>query len=123
MSKHILIVDNDRSVRESLKKVVQEAGYEVVLAADGQEAVDRFDAEQTDLLLLDLDLPGRDGWAVLEVIATHHPSVPVIIITGLPNQHHAVRAAGAAALMEKPLEVPALMEAMQNLLGQRKCCV
>jgi len=115
-----LVVDDDASVRESLKKVLAEAGYEVALATDGQEAMDRFDPEQVDLLLLDLNLPIRGGWDVFERITTQYPLVPIIIITGLPNQYFTALAAGAGALMEKPIEVPTLLKTVEELLAEPK---
>ena len=115
-----MVVDDDASVRESLKKVLAEAGYEVALATDGQEAMDRFDPEQVDLLLLDLNLPIRGGWDVFERITTQYPLVPIIIITGLPNQYFTALAAGAGALMEKPIEVPTLLKTVEELLAEPK---
>jgi len=115
-----LVVDDDASVRESLKKVLAEAGYEVALATDGQEAMDRFDPEQVELLLLDLNLPIRGGWDVFERITTQYPLVPIIIITGLPNQYFTALAAGAGALMEKPIEVPTLLKTVEELLAEPK---
>jgi CheY-like chemotaxis protein len=120
MRKRVLVVDDDASVRESLKKVLAEAGYEVALATDGQEAMDRFDPEQVDLLLLDLNLPIRGGWDVFERITTQYPLVPIIIITGLPNQYFTALAAGAGALMEKPIEVPTLLKTVEELLAEPK---
>jgi CheY-like chemotaxis protein len=120
MRKRVLVVDDDASVRESLKKVLAEAGYEVALATDGQEAMDRFDPDQVDLLLLDLNLPIRGGWDVFERITTQYPLVPIIIITGLPNQYFTALAAGAGALMEKPIEVPTLLKTVEELLAEPK---
>jgi len=60
MKKRILIVDDDTSIRNGLKKLLKKANYDVALAADGIEAVDRFFSEPIDLLLLDLNMPGKD---------------------------------------------------------------
>jgi DNA-binding response OmpR family regulator len=117
MNERLLVVDDDESVRESLKRVLQGAGYEVVLAAGGLEAAVRFDPEQIDLLLLDLSLPNQSGWDVFEGVTTRYPCVPVIIITGLPDQYRTAVAAGVGALFEKPVEVPALLTAIEALLA------
>lgn len=116
MKKRVLVVDDDASVRESLKRVLQEAGYEVALAASGLEAVKRSGPQEMDLLLLDLNLPGQSGWDVFEHFTTRHPLVPVIIITGLPNQYRTALAAGAGALFEKPVEASALLRTVEELL-------
>ncbi len=120
MKKSVLVVDDDASVRKSIKKVLEGAGYEVSTAAEGEEAVLNFVPEQTDLVLLDLNLPLRSGWDVFERLATRCPFVPVIIITGLPNQYRNALAAGAAALIEKPIDVPALLMTMDDLLAAPK---
>jgi DNA-binding response OmpR family regulator len=118
MKKRILVVDDDKSVRESLKKLLNQAGYDVALAGGGLEAMVRFDPERTDLLLLDLDLPNQSGWDVFESLTTDFPYVPVIIITGLPNQQEVARAAGVGALFEKPIEALALLRRIAELLAQ-----
>ena len=87
---------------------------------DGEEAVVQFDPEQFDLVLLDLNLPLRNGWDVFERLTTRYPFVPVIIITGMPNQYRTALAAGASALMEKPIDVPALLKTMDELLAEPK---
>jgi DNA-binding response OmpR family regulator len=120
MKKKVLVVDDDDSVRESLRKVLQDAGYDVVLAAGGLEAANRFEPEEIDLLLLDLNLPSQSGWDVFEHLTTRHPFVPVIIITGMSDQYRTARAAGVGALFEKPVEVPALLETMAGLLAETK---
>jgi DNA-binding response OmpR family regulator len=77
----VLVVDDDKSVRDSISTVLNDAGYEVVLAADGQEALAQFASHQVDLLLLDLGLPVRNGWDTFEHISNVNPLVPIIIIT------------------------------------------
>jgi len=118
MKKSILVVDDDRSVRDSLKKVLEAAGYEVLLAAGGMEATIRFQAAPIDLLLLDLDLPNQSGWDVFGGLTTKHPFVPVIIITGLANQRRVAEAAGVGALFEKPVEATALLQRIKELLEE-----
>jgi DNA-binding response OmpR family regulator len=118
MRKRILVVDDDKSIRESLKKVLEAAGYEVALAAGGLEAAVRFEPGQFDLLVLDLVLPNQSGWDVFERLTTQRPLVPVIIITGLPNQHSTAELAGAGALFEKPIEPIALLQTIAELLAE-----
>lgn len=120
MKKSVLVVDDDASVRQSIKKVLEGAGYEVAAACDGEEAVVQFVPEQIDLVLLDLNLPLRSGWDVFERLTSRYPFVPVIIITGMPDQYRTALAAGASALMEKPVDVPALLKTMDELLAEPK---
>lgn len=120
MKKTVLVVDDDAAVRKSLSKVLKQVGYEVQLAADGQEALERFDPNHTDLLLLDLGLPIRNGWDAFESITRQNPYLPVIIITGQTDKFEVAAAAGVGALMEKPLDVPQLLQTMRDLLVEPK---
>lgn len=116
MAEKILLVDDEQSIRESLNKVLRVEGYEVVLAETGQEAIEKLIREPIDLLLLDLGLPGKDGWATLRCRAEVHPSLPVIVITGRWKQAELAAAAGVEVLMEKPLNVPLLLQNIRELL-------
>ena len=71
-----------------------------------------------DLVLLDLNLPLQDGWDTLERLTTENPLLPVIIITARPNQIFPALAAGAGALMEKPLDLPKLLRTIRDLLAE-----
>src|ERR1043166_10245424 len=86
MTKRSLLVDDDRSIRESLSKILQAESYEVVLAENGQEAIEKHGVERIDLLILDLNMPVQNGWAALERLVGIHPPLPVVIITGRSNQ-------------------------------------
>jgi len=114
----VLVVDDDASVRGSLRKVLEDEGYEVILAGDGQEAVERFGRDQVDLVLMDLGLPIMNGWDAFERITSQNPVLPVIIITGQADQYDTALAAGVGALMEKPLDAPRLLQTMQKLLAE-----
>jgi DNA-binding response OmpR family regulator len=83
MSKRILVADDDSSIRDALKKVLEEAGYEVIGAIDGEEAERKFTSESIDLVLLDLDLPKQNGWNVFGLVNSQNPLLPIIIISGL----------------------------------------
>ena len=115
--KQVLIVDDDPAVREAIGRVLSADGYDVLTAADGEDALRRFAPGQTDLVLLDVDLPVRGGWDVFERFTTEHPLIPVIIITGMPNQYRTAVAAGASALMEKPIDAPVLLKAIGESLA------
>ena len=118
MKPRILVADDDGAIRESLGKVLQEAGYEVVLAGNGQVAVDLFQPGNFDLLILDLNMPEKDGWEAFEDITRKDPFMAVIIMTGLENQYPFSLLAGAGALFEKPVEVAVLLETVAELLDE-----
>lgn len=125
MKKRLLVVDDDASVRESLRKVLEDSGYEVVLAADAEEAEGRFEAQEFELLVLDLNLPGRDGWDVLDYVSSCAPLLPVIVITGLVDQLATRIIPGVSALLTKPVEVPVMLKTIEDLLaatGEERLC-
>jgi DNA-binding response OmpR family regulator len=118
MTKRILVVDDENSIRAALSKLLHAEDYEVVSAKNGQEAIERFGEKKIDLLLLDLGLPVKDGWGTLEWLARVNPLLPVIIITGLYAQRELAERAGADALMEKPLDVSRLLQTIRDLINE-----
>jgi DNA-binding response OmpR family regulator len=118
MKKRVLVADDDPSIRESLKKLLENNGYEVLLAEDGEAAVQRITDEKLDLLLLDLEMPKLDGWDVFEGVRSRCSLLPVIMITGLAAELETRLIPGLDALIEKPIEVPALLKQVEDLLSQ-----
>lgn len=118
MKQRLLIVDDDAAVRESLRKELVAAGYEVELAANGRAGRLRIEQGAIDLVLLDLHLPDQSGWEVYEHATTGHPFIPVVILTGLSNQLLTAVAAGVGALLEKPVSMPQLLAAIEALLRE-----
>src|SRR5579859_2304002 len=118
MGKKVLLVDDEKSIRESLSKVLRTEGYEVVPAEDGQEAIQKLVQEPIDMLVLDIGLPVKDGWATLRWLAQVNPLCPVILITGRWKQAELAEAAGVDVLMEKPLNVPLLLQHIRELLQE-----
>jgi DNA-binding response OmpR family regulator len=118
IQRRVLIVDDDLSVRESIKKVLQAAGYEVLTVADDYEVVAQFQLWEIDLVLLDLNSCSPSGWDMLEGLTLQRPVVPVIILTGVPDAYEPGLAAGSGALIEKPIEVSTLLQTMRQLLAE-----
>jgi OmpR family response regulator RpaB len=79
--KTILIVDDEEAVRNLLQRTLQDVGYDVITAANGQEALDKVPQFNVSLVLLDIMMPGLDGFQVLDLIR-QQSSVPVIMLTG-----------------------------------------
>jgi DNA-binding response OmpR family regulator len=118
MTKRILVVDDESSIREALSKVLHAEDYEVVAVENGREATEKFGEEKVDLVLLDLGLPVKDGWGTLEWLAKVNPLLPIIIITGRSHQRELAEKAGADALMQKPLDVPHLLRTIRELTDE-----
>jgi CheY-like chemotaxis protein len=120
LKKRILLADDDEGVRSSLGEVLAMEGYEVLPAADGHEALVWLQTEEPDLALLDINMPGLNGWQALDRIELRRPLLPIIVITARPNQYARALGAGVDALMEKPLDVPTLLEAIGELVGESR---
>lgn len=118
MKKKILLVDDDPAVREMLTRVLTEENYIVIPAANGQEALDLAATAEPNLVLLDLNLPVKNGWDTFERLTAERPILPVVIITARPNQLFTALGAGAGALMEKPLDFPTLLQTIRALLDE-----
>ncbi|MGO8927281.1 MAG: response regulator [Limisphaerales bacterium] len=118
MTKRILLADDDASIREALGQVLELEHYDVVLTGGGCEAVAKLRADLPDLVLLDLDMPDQNGWQTFDAMRHVAPRVPVLIITAVPHQAKRAAQLGAAALMEKPLHLPRLVQILSDLLAE-----
>jgi DNA-binding response OmpR family regulator len=116
--KHILLVDDDPTVRDSLNDVLVAEGYSVSPAENGQQALDLANQLPVDLVLLDLNMPVKNGWDTFEQFTREHPLIPIIIGTARPNQLFAALSAGAGALLEKPMDIPTLLRTIEELLAE-----
>ena len=117
MKPHVLIADDDASVRESLKRLLVGVDYEATTVADGQMVLDQLAKRRFDLLILDLDLPVRNGREVLDSVRHSHPSLPTILISGLTDARSAWGDNPPAVFMEKPIEAAALLDTIAELLA------
>jgi DNA-binding response OmpR family regulator len=99
----VLVVDDESDIRGLMLELLQRAGYDVVEAPDGNEALRRFYADHPDLVILDVQMPGVDGWSVLERIR-ELSDVPVIMLTARAEELDKVRGlrAGADDYVTKP---------------------
>jgi len=116
MKPKILVVDDEVSILKSLKGVLQDEGYQVSLAASGEEGLEEVRRDVPDLILLDIWMPGMDGLAVLAELKRSHSQIPIIIISGHGNIETAVKATkmGAFDFVEKPLSLERILVCIQN---------
>lgn len=118
MKTKLLLVDDDEDVLAALSAALASEGYEVTIAKNGREAIERFREGHVHLVLLDLGMPVKGGWEAFERLTTMHPLLPVVVITARPDQYSAAAAAGVTALMEKPLDLPLLLQTIAQLLTE-----
>lgn len=120
MKNVVLIADDDVAVRTLLGRFLESEGFNVVFASNGRQAISEFLIMPYDLLLLDLMMPGADGWEVFNALSKLHPMMPIIIMTALPHQQEHAERAGVDALLEKPLDLPFLLQTIQQVLARDK---
>lgn len=118
MKKTLLVVDDDRAVAESLRKLLRAENFNVLTAADAAEAIRHFRDRPIDLVVLDVNLGGDSGWAVFQTMQEINPSVPTVVITAEWGQRGRAIAAGAEALIEKPIDVSSFLSLIHNLLAE-----
>ena len=121
MSK-ILVIDDDRSIRETLELYLTEEGYEVVTAATGTEGLNRFVETSPDVVILDIRLPDVDGFTVLEDLREDEENVKVIMITAHHDMDSTINAmkGGAFDYIHKPVNVDELDMAIKKALKTRE---
>ncbi|MFQ5900606.1 MAG: sigma-54-dependent transcriptional regulator [Thermodesulfobacteriota bacterium] len=122
MSNKILIVDDEKSIRESLAGILKDEGFEVSLARDGEDAVRMVKEVTPDVVMLDIWMPGIDGIEVLKHIKDRYPIIAVIMISGHGTIDTAVKATklGAYDFIEKPLYLEKVILTVQHALEERK---
>jgi CheY-like chemotaxis protein len=118
--KRILVVEDDPRVREVLHEALVTAGYDVVAAADGEEALAAYAAAPTDLIITDLLMPRKDGVETIRGLRRRHPDAKVIAVTGARgrfNRLTAARYVGAHHTLIKPFGMGDLLAVVRDLLA------
>lgn len=110
MNRTILIADDERNIRSGLQIALEDEGYNVLLAADGDEAWKSITTNSVDLLITDLRMPGMNGQELLKKVISNYPTMPVVILTGHGTIESAVEAMrnGAVDFLTKPLNLDRL---------------
>ena len=120
MSKILLVEDNEMN-RDMLSRRLQRKGYEVVIAVDGEEGVARARSEQPELILMDMSLPGKDGWTAAREIKGDAAlrAIPIIALTAhaMAGDRDKALEAGCDDYDTKPVEFARLLGKIEALLG------
>ena len=116
----ILVVDDEASIRRTLKEILEYEDFAVEEAEDGEEALEKLRADRFDVVLLDVKMPKKDGMEVLEAMAKEQIDVPVVMISGHGNIETAVEATklGAFDFVEKPPDLNRLLLTIRNALDR-----
>jgi two-component system, NarL family, invasion response regulator UvrY len=115
----ILIADDHPVVREGLKQIISK-GTDILVAGEalnGQEVIDKLSTDQFDVVVLDLNIPGRDGFDVLREMRHTHPKVPVLVLSIYPENQVGIRVlrAGASGFMNKDTAPRELIQAIRKI--------
>ena len=121
-SGHILIIDDEASLRQTLARILQRAGYEVTTAANGKEGLSLVTEHPFDLIYLDIRMPDISGLELLKTIHTKFSDLPVILFTAQPDLNSAVEALrrGATDYLLKPLKPQAVIDRTQAILANKQ---
>ena len=116
----VLLVEDNEASRDALARRLERRNYRVLLAADGEEAVSKARDAKPDLILMDLGLPGVDGWTATAQLKTDRDTkhIPIIVLSAhaMPNDRHQALAAGGDDFDTKPVQFPRLLEKIETLL-------
>ena len=117
MARNILVVEDDRNISELLRMYLEKEGFEVRLAYDGGKAVEEYDAQAPDMVLLDIMLPVMDGWAVCDHIRSK-AKTPIIMLTAKSDVDDRITGLerGADDYLVKPFEMKELMARINAVL-------
>lgn len=120
MDKHarILVVDDDETIRTTMKAILQDEGYIVDLAASGKEAIEKAQQTSYNVALLDIRLPDMEGVDLLKTLNDGVPRIRKIMVTGYPSMQNAIAALNknADAYLLKPVDVDKLLSTVKQQL-------
>ncbi|MGD8439982.1 MAG: response regulator [Holophagae bacterium] len=116
MTEKVLLVDDEEEFVETLAERMRTRGMDVATTTSGTDALDRVDAEDFDVVVLDLKMPGIDGLEALKRIKRRRPDIQVVLLTGYATVEKGVEAIkeGALEFLEKPIDLASLTEAIHR---------
>lgn len=117
----VLVVDDDPVVGKSFDRVLSGKGYAVITAGNAQEALNKLDAEDYDVVYADIKMPGMSGLEMAERVKERRPWLPVVIVTGYgsPDNEARAEAAGVSAFLRKPLSPEMIEGSAQKAFSER----
>jgi DNA-binding response OmpR family regulator len=119
---HILIIDDEAPLRQTLARILQRVGHEVTTAESGEMGLSLLSSAVFDLVYMDIRMPGMAGLEVLKIIHASQPTLPVVLFTAQPDLHSAVEALrlGATDYLLKPLQPQVLIDRTQAIMVRQE---
>jgi DNA-binding response OmpR family regulator len=119
---HILVIDDEASIRKTLARILQQAGFEVTTAESAEQGLAYLRTSQFDMILSDLRMPGMHGMEALKIIHADYPSLPVVLFTAQPDINSAIEAIrhGATDYLLKPIKPEAIIERARDILSKQQ---
>ncbi len=119
MKKRILVVDDEEGLRLLYKEELEDEGWAVLLASSGEDALKMLDKELSDLVLLDIKMPGMDGVEVLRRVKEKWKDLPVILCTAYPHYKHDFGTWASDAYVIKSSDLTELKQVIKDILGKK----
>ena len=118
---HLLIIDDEAALRKTLARILQQAGFEVTTAENGEQALAFLGSTGFDLVYMDLRMPGMHGLEVLKFIRESYPMLPVVLFTAQPDLSSALEALrnGATDYLLKPLKPQTIIDRTRAILANQ----
>ncbi len=123
MTIKVLAIDDSRTIRSLVQKVMEDAGFHCALADDGVQGVARFQQDPPDVVITDINMPNMDGYGVISAIrgGSVNRNVPILVLTTESAPHLKARArdAGATGWIVKPFDDAAIVSVVRRVTGAR----
>ena len=119
----VLVVDDEPMVRKTIETILKHEGHHIVTAKDGLSALEAFGEREVDIVLLDVGMPGMNGYRVAEEMRKLRPDVPILFITGWGSDdidQERVVSLGVDSVISKPFEPQELLQQMREAMERRR---
>ncbi len=120
---HVLVIDDDKHMREFITDALQEEGYRVTATVDGVEGLDQYHVCDCDVVITDLSMPNKDGLEVIQELRWLYPPIPIIAISGADRSGILMQVARLYETdytLNKPFSIEQLLSTVQSAIQQKK---
>ena len=115
--RHILVVDDEREIREVLSETLVDEGFIVASAADGAQALRAIERDRPDLVLLDMRMPVVNGWEFARLLRERDVQLPIVVMTAAQNARSWAKEIGANGYLAKPFDLEVLLSTIEKTLA------